>query len=154
MQTARGKVAVVVSGLIALIMTALTAFLTNSFPFPLYVGIFYVGPLAIIWFLIPAVVVPVLIAKVPVSKGSMRRVIAVSAIAFGTSALYLRFAPSFEYNNHRDPGFAMLWLAAVALTVTAGIGWFTTSRAITWAYHLVLATWLFALGFPYLGEFV
>jgi hypothetical protein len=148
-------VVVVVSGLIALIMTALTAFLTNSFPFPFYVGIFYVGPLAFIWFLIPAVVVPVLIGKVPVKKGSMRRVVAVSAIAFGTSALYLRFAPSFEYNNYRDPSFAMLWLAMATLTVIAGIGWFTTyRRAITWAYHLVLATWFFALGFPYLGEFL
>jgi len=154
MQIARGKVAGVVSGLIALVTTALTAFLTNSFPFPFYVGIFYVGPFAFIWFLIPAVVVPVLISKVPVSKGSMRRVSAVSAIAFGTSALYLRFAPSFEYNHSREPGVAMLWLAAAALAVIAGIGWFARHSAITWAYHLVLATWFFALGFPYLGEFL
>ena len=62
--------------------------------------------------------------------------------------------PSFEYNNYRDPGFAMLWLAAVALTAIAGVGWFVKHRAVTWTFHIVLATWFFALGLPYLGEFL
>ena len=52
----------IVLAVAAVVITSALAAVTNSFPVPFYVGIFYVGPFAFLWFLLPAVLVPLLLA--------------------------------------------------------------------------------------------
>ena len=139
--------------ILAIVAASVTAAVLKSFPFPFYVGLFVVGPFALLWFLLPGLVVPWLVSSFPVNRSRVPVVIGLTAVAFAMSVAYLRFVPTFRENGADVVGVWGLWIAVMALPPLAGAGYLRESRAVTCAYHLILSTWFFAVAFPYLGEF-
>ena len=138
----------------AVLATSSLAAATHSLPLPFYVGIFYVGPFAFIWFLIPAALVPILVTKVPLNRSTALRVVLVCALAFGAVAAYLALATSCCGNTGREFGWFVWWVALVVLAVVGAWGYLRERQAATFVFHIILVAWFIACGFPYLGEFL
>lgn len=79
---------------------------------------------------------------------------AVTLGAFAASVAYLHFVPT--YGGYSMAGELAGWAVLVTATILvllAAAGYLRENRIVTCVYHLVLATWFFAIAFPYLGEF-
>jgi hypothetical protein len=144
----------IVLAVAAVVITSALAVATGSFPLPFYVGIFYVGPFAFIWFLLPAMLVPFLATKVPVDRSHLLKLLSVATPAFVGVAAYLGIARSCCGNAGREFGWVAWWVALITLAVVAGLGLLRESRVVTVVFHIILVAWFVALGFPYLGEFL
>ncbi|HUE87800.1 MAG TPA: hypothetical protein VMO26_17140 [Vicinamibacterales bacterium] len=148
--TNRAKFALAI---VAILMASVTAAVVESFPFPFYVGLFIVGPLAFLWFVVPGLLVPLLVSKLPVSRKHLPKVITLTLLGFAASFAYLRLVPSHDGNMGGEIAIWGLWIVAPTLALLAAAGYFRESRGLTTAYYLVLSTWFCAIAFPYLGEF-
>ena len=144
----------IVLAVASVVITSALAAVTNSFPVPFYLGVFYVGPFAFLWFLIPAFLVPLLVTTVPVNRLHVLKVLLVAAPPFAGVAAYLVLARSCCGNVGREFGWVAWWVVLITLIACAGWGFLRESRIVTVAFHTILAAWFVALGFPYLGEFL
>lgn len=144
----------IVLAVVAVLITSALAAATHSFPLPFYLGIFYVGPFAFLWFLLPALLVPLLATKVPVDRSHLFKLLFVATLAFICVAAYLTIARSCCGNPGRELGWVAWWVALITLASLAGLGLLRESRFATAAFHIIFVAWFVALGFPYLGEFL